>query len=163
MPDKPLPREKILTILAATPQRLAELIIDRAPEQFNTAPAPGEWSANDVLAHLRACADLWGKYIREILTHDRPAIRAVSPRTWINQTDYHEQEFRASLHAFTTQRTELLAVLEPLAPTDWEQVAIVQGVGAPIERTVLNYADRLAHHERPHITQIERIVNLPYL
>jgi len=31
--------------------------------------------------------------------------------------------------------------------------------GQPIERTVLHYAQRLALHERPHLKQVERIVN----
>jgi hypothetical protein len=35
----------------------------------------------------------------------------------------------------------------------------VTGAGKPLERTVLFYAQWLARHERPHVKQIERIVN----
>src|SRR5262245_49175028 len=42
------------------------------PELLHTAPAPHEWSAVDVLAHLRACADVWGNCIAEIIAHDHP-------------------------------------------------------------------------------------------
>ena len=52
-----------------------------------------------VLAHLRACADVWGNYIRTIIAEDRPQFRAVSPRTWIKQTDYPDLAFRPSLGA----------------------------------------------------------------
>ena len=55
--------EQILTMLAAAPSRLADLTEGLPPAQLLAPPEPGEWSARDVLAHLRACADMWGKYI----------------------------------------------------------------------------------------------------
>jgi hypothetical protein len=35
---------------------------------------------------------------------------------------------------------------------------MVTGVGKPLERTVLQYAERMARHERPHLKQIDKIV-----
>jgi hypothetical protein len=151
--------EQVLTMLAATPSRLADLSEGLPPAQLLAAPAPGEWSARDVLAHLRACADMWGKCIAEILSQDRPTIKAVNPTTWIKQTDYRELEFQPSLQAFTAQRAELLTALKPLAPAAWSRTATVTGAGKPRQRTVHTYAEWLANHERPHIKQIERIVN----
>jgi len=157
--DTPRTIEQILTMLADTPSRLAGLTEGLAPAQLVASPEPGEWSARDVLAHLRACADMWGKYIVVILSEDRPTFKAVNPTTWIKQTDYREQEFQPSLQAFTAQRAELLAVLKPLAPEAWSRMATVTGVGKPRTRTVHIYGLWLANHERSHIRQIERIVN----
>ena len=158
MPDRSLTPEQVLTLLAATPLRLAALTAGVEPAQLKAALNPGEWSANAVLAHLRACSDMWGDCMVAIITQDKPTLRAVNPRTWIKQTDYLDQEFAPSLRSFTTQRTELLAVLEPLASEDWSRSATVAGAGKPLERTVLFYARWLANHERPHLKQIERIV-----
>jgi len=116
-----------------------------------------------VLAHLRSCADVWGNCIAAILAEDRPTLRAVNPRTWIKQTDYPELEFRPSLQSFTMQRADLLAVLQPLPPESWARAATVTGAGRVLERTVLFYAQWLAHHERPHVKQIERIVNTMHM
>lgn len=146
-------------MLAAAPPRLAALTAGLAPEQLRTAPNPDEWSANEVLAHLRACADVWGGCIATILAEDRPALRAVNPRTWIEKTDYLDLDFRLSLEAFATQRAGLLDVLEPLPPGRWSRAATVTGAGKPLTRTVLFYAQWLATHERPHLKQIERIAN----
>jgi uncharacterized damage-inducible protein DinB len=146
-------------MLAAAPSRLADLTEDVPPAQLLAPPGPGEWSARDVLAHLRACADMWGKCIAVILSEDRPTIKAVNPTTWIKQTDYREQEFGPLLQAFTTQRADLLAVLEPLPPEAWSRSATVTGAGKPRERTVYTYAQWLANHERSHFRQIERFVN----
>jgi DinB family protein len=92
-----------------------------------------------------------------MIAEDRPTLRAVNPRTWIKQTNYLDLEFRLSLRAFTTQRAELMALLEPLPPEGWARAATVTGAGAVLERTVLSYAQWLAVHERPHLKQIERI------
>ena len=159
MPREALTAEQILAMLAAAPPRIAAQTAGLTPAQLQAAPAPDEWPANEVLAHLRACADMWGDCIAAILAHDHPTLRAVNPRAWIDKTDYREQAFQPSLQAFTTQRTALLAVLEPLAPEGWARSATVTGAGKALERTVQFYAEWLAGHERPHIRQIERIAN----
>ncbi len=157
MPRKSLPIEQILTMLAAAPPRIATLTGDLTPAQLRTAPAPAEWSATEVLAHLRACADVWGGCMATILAQDKPVLRAVDPRTWMKQTNYCEQPFQPSLHAFADQRSALLAVLQPLAPAEWARAATVTGAGKALERSVWFYAQWLAKHERPHLKQIARI------
>ena len=158
MSGKTLTIEQILTLLAETPPRLAALTAGLTETQLHTPPAEGEWSANDVLAHLRACGDIWGDHIRAILTEDNPTRRAMNPTTWIKHTDYLELEFQPSLRAFTAQRTELLERLKLLTEEQWHRTATLVGAGKPLQRTVLSYANGMAIHERPHIKQIERMV-----
>jgi hypothetical protein len=150
--------EEIRALLPTTPRRIADITKGYEEAELQTAPAPGEWSANEVLAHLRACADVWGDCIATILGEDEPTIRAINPRTWIKRTDYRDQEFRRSLRAFTAQRTRLLKLLDPLAPGAWSRSSTVVGAGVPLRRTVRDYAHWMAKHERPHIKQIENTV-----
>jgi len=157
-----LTTEQVLTVLSETPRRIATLTAGLEPAQLHTTPNDG-WSANDVLAHLRACADVWGSCIVAIIAQDTPTLRAVNPRTWIRKTDYLEQEFQPSLHAFTAQRTGLLAVLEPLADEGWSRTVTVTGAGKILERTVLYYARWLAGHERQHVKQLERMLNMIHM
>lgn len=158
MYDTPLTIEQALTALAETPPRLTALTAGLAPAQLGTRPSPAEWSLNDILAHLRACADMWGGYIFTILAEDRPTIRAMNPTTWIKQTDYPELEFRRSLRAFAAQRADLLYVLQPLPPQAWSRSATVTGAGKARQRTVMTYAQWLANHERSHLRHIDRLV-----
>jgi len=151
--------EQVLTLLAETPPRLATLTAGLSPAQLHTAPKHDAWSANDVLAHLRACADVWGGCVLTLIAEDTPTLRAVNPLTWIKKTDYLELEFRPSLRSFTKQRADLLAVLEPLPREAWSRAATVQGAGKVLERTVLFYAQWMAGHERSHVKQVGRIVN----
>jgi hypothetical protein len=149
--------EQILTMLPAGPSQIAEVTVGLTEAQLHAAPGSGEWSANEVLAHLRSCADVWGNCILTILNQDRPTIRAVNPRAWIKKTDYLEQNFRPSLQSYTVQRRELLAILEPLKPKVWLRSSIVTGAGKTLERTLHTYAESIAIHERPHLKQIKRI------
>ena len=160
LPSRSLTIEQILTLLAETPLRLEALTTGLVSARLHTVPNHDEWSANDVLAHLRACADVWGGCITSIIAEDMPTLRAVNPRTWIKQTDYRELEFRPSLGAFAAQRAELLAVLTPLPPEDWSRTATVTGAGKALERSILFYARWLAKHERPHVKQIARLVKV---
>ena len=158
MAKKPLAIEKILTLLKENPVTIAELTTDLTPKQLRAIPEDGEWTAVDILAHLRSCADVWGGCIATILTEDGATIRAINPTTWIKQTNYPDLEFQPSFQAFTTQRTELVALLESCAPADWLRGATVTGAGKPLERTVHFYAQWLAKHERSHLKQFRQIV-----
>jgi hypothetical protein len=159
VPSSSLTIEQVLTLLAATPPRIAELTDDVAPARLQAGHAPDDWSANEVLAHLRACADVWGGCIAAMLAEERPTLRLVSPRTWIKKTDYRDQEFPAALRTFATQRADLLAVLQPLPPDGWSRAATMTRAGEVLERTVLFYGQSLAQHELQHLEQVERIVS----
>lgn len=159
--DRALTIEQVLSLLTEQPKAIAALTASLPKARLDRSPSRGEWSVNDVLAHLRSCADVWGKYIATIIAEERPTIRAVNPTTWIKSTNYPELEFTPSLRAFTRQRAELLALLRPLPALDWSRRATVTGAGRPRERTVLDYARWLANHERSHVKHIGRIVISP--
>jgi hypothetical protein len=159
VPTRRLAIEELLTLLTVAPPRLAASTALLTPAELRTPPKNEEWSATDVLAHVRACADVWGGCIEAMIATNGPTLRAVNPRSWIKKTDYRELEFRSSLRSFTKQRSDLLAVLEPLPPKVWSRSATVTGAGAVLVRTVHFYAQWLAKHERTHVKQIARIAN----
>src|SRR5262249_52427032 len=113
--------ENTLKLLAAAPRRIARLSQGVEITKLHFRPDPDSWSASDVLAHLRACADVWGKSIMDMITRDHPTLRYISPRTWIRKTDYLELEFQGSLKAFIDQRRELRRALKGLAIQDWSR------------------------------------------
>lgn len=155
--DPDLSREQILALLRANPAAIAAATAGLDDALLAREPAPGEWSTVTILAHLRACSDQWGGACLAILASDRPTIRAIGPRSWVNRTDYATQPFSVSFAAFRAQREALLAVLEPLDATEWSRSAIVTGAGAVMERTLTWYALGLADHERQHVRPIERL------
>jgi hypothetical protein len=137
---------------------MAAASVGVADSRLHLKPDEDVWSANDILAHLRACADVWGKSIQAMITQDHPTVRYVSPRTYMRKTDYPQLDFRQSLAAFTTQRTDLLALLDALEPESWSRGATFTGITREREQTVLSYAQRIASHETEHLDQIEGLL-----
>jgi hypothetical protein len=151
--------ERLLELLAATPRRLASLSRGLVEGRLSCKPDETAWSANDILAHLRACADVWGKSILAMIARDHPTLRYVSPRTWIRKTNYAAQDFHGSLHAFTQQRTELLQALQALKPADWSRGATFTATTRGREQTILRYVQRMTDHEHEHVQQLEALLN----
>ncbi len=149
---------KVLKLLTVTPHRIESLTksFDKSRLHFISDEEP--WSVNDILAHLRACADLWGKSIAAMIMQDHPTLRYISPRTWIRKKDYPQQEFTISLTAFARQRGELLKLLNSLSAEDWLRGGTFTATTKGREQTVLSYAQRMARHEDEHCIQIAELL-----
>jgi hypothetical protein len=150
--------ERYLGLLAQTPARIEGASQGLEGARFLFKADDEDWSANDNLAHVRACADVWGGSILKMLTQEHPTLHYVSPRTYIRKTDYPSQEFRASLAAFTQQRGELLRLLTALPIESWSRGATFTGTVSGREATVFSYARRMVEHEIVHCEQIEAVL-----
>ena len=158
MPRDPSPIEEVLTRLAEGPGHIAAVTSGLTAEQLRTEPEPGEWSANDILAHVRACQDVWAGLIRASLTQGRSPRNAIHPRTYVKKTDYLKLDFGTSLQAFSTGRAELMSVLITLPAEGWERTGPARGWALVSGRSLIGQANGIAHHEAIHIEQIEVIV-----
>ncbi len=117
------------------------------------------WSVSDILAHLRACSDVWSHSISAMITQDHPTLRYVSPRSWMRKPQYADQEFDTALKAFTQERQKLVKMLANLDETGWERRGTFTRT-SPRQRdqTVFSYTERLVNHEQPHLDQIESLL-----
>ena len=59
----PLGFDRVLAILEEDPRLITALTRDLPAPRLQKAPVLGVWSANDVLAHLRACSDARGECV----------------------------------------------------------------------------------------------------
>jgi hypothetical protein len=151
--------ELALTMLASTPKQIARIARGHDERQLHRKPAPEAWSARDIVAHLRACAEVWGRSIGRMIEEDHPTIRYVSPRGWIKKTDYLDQGFQVSLQAFSEARTALLDTLRTLDAAGWSRRATFTGTTLGRDATVLLYARRIADHEERHLEQLRRTLD----
>jgi len=145
---------KYLKLLTETPRRLEKIARDFDEARLQFKPDKTSWSANDNLAHLRSCADVWGDSIEAMLAEAFPRVPYRHPRQWIKKTDYLELPFHESFQAFIVQRRKLLRVLKPLSFEDWSRAAIIKGR----EHTVFTQVRRMATHENVHCEQIEGLL-----
>lgn len=149
-----------LKALVATPKEIARIARGRSEAVLHRPPAPDAWSARDIVAHLRACAEVWGRSIDRMIAEHDPTIRYVSPRSWIKRTDYLSQNFAESLRAFAEVRRGLLDALVGLDVAGWSRRATFTGTTLGREATVLSYAKRMAEHEVQHLGQLRRALEL---
>lgn len=146
----------VLATLAGTPREIGRIARGHDDRQLHRSPEPEAWSARDIVAHLRACAEVWGRSLDRMIREDHPTIRYVSPRGWIKKTDYLEQTFQVTLRALSETRGALLDTLRSLDTAGWSRRATFTGTSSGREATVLIYARRIADHEVHHLDQLRR-------
>lgn len=154
--DEPL--EKLLDLLAIAPKLFAKVGRNLSQEQLKRKLMADEWSASDLLAHLRANADVWGKSIRDMLLKDHPTLRYVSPRGWMTKSGYCELPYEISLKAYEKQRDELISSLRSLKANEWNRGATFTGTTRGKEQTIKDYVRRIVEHEQVHCQQLEEWV-----
>ena len=153
--------QAVLAALAETPNEIGRVARGRSDQRLHRRPQVDAWSAQEIVAHLRACADVWGRSIDRMLAEDHPTIRYLSPRGWIGKTDYLQQSFGETLRAFAAQRAVLLTTLTKLSARHWTRGATFTGTTLGHEATVLSYATRIADHEVRHLDQLRRTIDSP--
>lgn len=148
---------KYLHLLAETPRRVRAASGGLAEAALHAKPDAAGWSANDVLAHLRACVDVWGKEIWRMLAEETPTWQHLSPRTWMRKTDYPQQPFHESFEVFCEQRQAQLHLLQNLSPEQWARAAMVKQRAHVQRVTVFDRVRQMALHEQGHCAQIEEL------
>jgi hypothetical protein len=146
--------EEYLNLLVETPRRITQAANRLAETRLQARTKEQPWSANDILAHLRSCADVWGDSMEAMLAEHNPTIPYRHPRQWIKKTDYPQLAFRESFKAFVLQRKKLLRLLKDLSFEDWSRAGIIKGR----EHTVFTQVRRMALHEQSHCEQIESLL-----
>ena len=146
--------EKYLNLHEETPRRLLKSTKSIGEARLRQRTAKESWSVNDILAHLRACTDVWGDSIERMLAEENPIVPYRHPRQWIKKTDYPKLPFHESLQIFTAQRKKLLRVLKRLSFEDWSRVATIKGQ----THTVFTQVRRMALHEQVHCEQVDELL-----
>lgn len=68
----------LVDALAKVPEEINAIIAGKSPSAMNRAPAEGEWSAHQVLAHMSTYAGFQDTWIRQVATMTDPAPPAFS-------------------------------------------------------------------------------------
>ena len=154
---RPLARQQALVLLAEHPARIAGAVAGVPAARLTRVAMLGEWTAVDVLAHLRCCADAGGGMIERLLGAPGGRIPGIDQRTAMETSPYRRLGFAASLRRYHEQRDALVQRLGRLDDRDWTVSARVFGTGATRERSVMDYVTWLARHEEVHIPQFDRL------
>lgn len=155
MKATPIEIEKYLKLIEETPHFLAQATEGMDDAFLRAKSEKKSWSANDILAHLRSCADIWTYSIYAMLAAHDPELPDINERKWANVTCYAALPFAKSLEAFSLQRENLLWVLKALPFEAWEKSAMIFGR----KHTIFTQTRRLAKHETEHCEQIKELLS----
>jgi hypothetical protein len=115
---------------------------------------PGDWSAAQVLAHVRASQDIIEPRILAILARDNPPLSTFDDRAWADVGRYAFVPVTEARDSMRTRRRDLIRALRALGPEEWQRTGQHE-VRGPI--SVLDIARNLGEHEDEHLEQIARI------
>lgn len=115
-------------------------------------PAPGEWSALEVVGHLGDVEERWDERLTEMLQQDHPSFAPFDPDAIAVERDHQHQQLDALLTRFASRRAAFVARLRGLSAAELARTGM-----HPVRGNVAasGIAPILAGHDQIHRTQIE--------
>ena len=139
-------------VIASTPQRLHELADRIGPAQITDAPAPGKWSARDILCHLADCEIVFAFRLRQALAEDHHVIQPFDQNLWAKT--YGGGDAAAALATFAAVRAWNIALLQHVTPAQLQKrVTHPERGEMPFDAIV----ETMGGHDLNHVKQLARI------
>jgi DinB superfamily len=144
-----------LKVQAGTAGKL-KWLVQRAPAaRLRKRPAPGKWSAGEIIAHLADAELVMGWRIRQILGAPGSSLQAYDQDVWAAAGRYEKRDARKSLELFRALREANLALLKSLTPEKRKQHGMHAERGV---ETIEHIARMMAGHDLNHLAQVERLL-----
>ncbi len=145
-----------LEVIAAMPRQLQSLVAALGPESAEQPPAPGKWSAREVLCHLADSEIVFAFRLRQTLAEEHHVIQPFDQDLWAR--DYRTYSIDEALAVFTAVRQWNLALIRRVIPQALSQTVTHPERGQMTFQTLI---ETMAGHSLGHLRQIERIAAQP--
>jgi hypothetical protein len=151
---KYLGEQEPLAVIAATSDKLKALAGRIGSGKIEASPAPGKWSAREILCHLADCEIAFGFRLRQTLAEDNHTIQPFDQEKWA--APYPNLSADEALAAFAAARRWNHLLIEG-ALEEFAEKAVTHP-----ERGTMTFAtivETMAGHDLNHIAQLERIAD----
>jgi hypothetical protein len=142
------PRE----VIAQTPAQLDAMAARLGPDGLKRIPAPGKWSARDILCHLADCEIVFAFRLRQALAEPRHVIQPFDQDSWASR--YPSADAHTALAVFSSLRAWNLALLETVTPEQFSKTLNHPERGDMTFQTVV---ETMGGHDLNHLRQLESI------
>ena len=138
-------------ILGSSAAQIARVIEGLGPETSMVAPAPGKWSAAEIVCHLADCEIVFGFRLRQTLAEDAPVIQPFDQDRWA--ATYPGIPGGDALTVFAALRKWNLRLIGASLPD-----AAGRSVTHPERGTMtfLTLVETMAGHDLNHLAQLKR-------
>ena len=140
-------------VIASTPVRLRESLASLGDERANKPPAPGKWSAREILCHLADCEIVFAFRLRQTLADPHHVIQPFDQDLWAR--NYAAYDAPAALAVFTAVRDFNTRLIASLPPEAFEKPVSHPERGTMTFQTIV---ETMGGHDLNHLAQIEKII-----
>lgn len=142
------PRE----VIDETAGRLKALFDRLGTAGVAKAPAPGKWSARQIVCHLADCEIVFAFRLRQAMAQDHHVIQPFDQDRWAER--YASSDAVTALAVFSAVRGWNVHLIDTMSPADREKKLTHPERG---EMTVHVVLETMAGHDLNHLAQIEAI------
>ena len=141
-----------MEVIAATTARLRTLLDLLGDEGAQRSPAPGKWTAREIICHLADCEIVFAFRLRQALAENHPVIQPFDQERWATQ--YGAYDVEAALAVFAAVRQWNLTMVHALPAEAFSRMLNHPERGDMTFQVVI---ETMAGHDLNHLDQIERI------
>lgn len=142
--------------LRTTGRDLVSLVAGADAVDLRREPAPGEWSAASVVAHLADTELVWSVRLRMIVADDRPHLTPFDETSWAERFGELDGDVRDTLQRWRALRDANLRLLDSLVEGEWERTGTHPQRGVLSVRALVKSQ---AEHDRTHLDQIRQALS----
>ncbi|HUP02952.1 MAG TPA: DinB family protein [Bryobacteraceae bacterium] len=146
--------EGLLERVRRGPELLAVVLTGVFGEEEDFSPAPGKWSARQIMAHLADAEVVFAHRLRQIAGDDNPTLIAFDQEAWARNLNYAGRKPKQSLEAFRRLRAENHELLKNLPSNAFERAGNHTEAG---RMTLTQLVERNANHTESHARQLQAL------
>jgi uncharacterized damage-inducible protein DinB len=148
-----LKQEDPLSVIAATPQRLEQLIKSKSDEKLQANPSPKKWSVRDILCHLADTEVAFAYRLRQTVAEPHHIIQPYDQDAFA--TSYTHRSSREALDAFSAIRRWNVLFIHSVVPGSLTKPVTHPERGTMTFQTIL---ETMGGHDLNHLSQITALV-----
>ena len=146
-------RERLIAQYAAGPARLRAAFAGVPDPARQWRPAPGEWSAHEVVCHCADSESNAALRIRYLVVEAQPLIVGYDENAWARTLDYHRHPVAVALATVEAVRAHTVPLLRALPEQAWGKEGRHTESG---RYTAEDWLGIYAEHLEIHARQIEQ-------
>jgi hypothetical protein len=141
-------RKKAIELYRDGYRAVTEALLKITDEELDARPAPGKWSAREIVHHLADSELTAAVRLRLLVGSDRPTIQAYDQDTFARRLHY-DRPHETSLTAFRYARESTAELLEAFTESDWLKEGTHSEAGRfSVERWLEIYSQHAHKHAR---------------
>ena len=131
---------------------VTEALQSISERELDACPAPGKWSAREIVHHLADSEMTSAIRLRRLIAEERPLIQGYDQDEFARRL-YYDRPIHASLETLRSARETTAQILERMTETEWAREGIHSESG---RYTVERWLEIYAQHAHNHADQIRR-------